>query len=123
MREIYNRDPLDPNYNPYQIEVTDPTEVCVGQLKMILLTNKGEVLGDPKFGLNLEDLIFNLELSESSIRKELDLFLKVYVPLFSVLGGSYDLKFYVGTLRDIATLDFRFNSNSGLSPIVTLLIT
>jgi len=123
MREIYNRDPMDPSYNPYQIEVTDPVEICVGQLKMLLLTNKGEVLGDSKFGMNLEELIFNLELSESAIKKELDLFLKIYVPLFQKLGGSYDLKFYQGTQRDIATLDFKIPSQGGLSPVVTLRIT
>jgi len=123
MREIYNRDPLDPNYNPYQLETTDPTEICIGQLKMLLLTNKGEVLGDPKFGLNLEDLIFNLELSESSIRKELDLSLRVYVPLFLALGGTYDLQFYVGTQRDIATLDFRIPEDGKLSPLVSLRLT
>jgi hypothetical protein len=123
MREIYNRDPLDPDYNPYQLETTDPTEICIGQLKMLLLTNKGEVLGDPKFGLNLEDLIFNLELSESSIRKELDLALTVYVPLFGVLGGTYDLQFYMGTLRDIATLDFKIPEDGKLSPLVSLRLT
>lgn len=123
MREIYNRDSLDQNYNPYQLEITDPIEICIGQLKMLLLTNKGEVLGDPKFGLNLEDLIFNLDLSESSIRKELDLALKVYVPLFSVLGGTYELKFYVGKLRDIATLDFKIPQDGGLSPLVSLRLT
>ncbi len=123
MREIYNRDPLDPNYNPYQIETSDPVEICVGQLKMLLLTNKGEVLGDPKFGLNLEDLIFTLNLSETSIKKELDLFLQTYVPLFKKLGGSYSLKFYQGTQRDIATLDFNIPVNGGLSPVVTLRIT
>jgi len=123
MREIYNRDPLDPDYNPYQLETTDPTEICVGQLKMLLLTNKGEVLGDPKFGLNLEDLIFNLELSETSIRKELDLALTVYVPLFGVLGGTYELQFYVGTLRDIATLDFKIPEDGKLSPLVSLRLT
>ena len=123
MREIYNRDPLDPNYTPYQIETSDPVEICVGQIKMLLLTNKGEVLGDPKFGLNLEDLIFNLNLSESSIKKELDLFLLTYIPLFKKLGGSYELKFYQGTQRDIATLDFKIPVNGGLSPVVTLRIT
>lgn len=123
MREIYNRDPNDPKYNPYQLEVSDPIEICTGQLKMLLLTNKGEVLGDPKFGLNLEDLIFNLELSEYSIKKELDLNLKVYVPLFAALGGTYELKFYVGTQRDIATLDFNIESDGGLSPLVTLKLT
>lgn len=123
MREIYNRDPLDPDYNPYQLETTDPTEICIGQLKMLLLTNKGEVLGDPKFGLNLEDLIFNLELSETSIRKELDLALRVYVPLFAILGGTYELQFYVGTLRDIATLDFKIPQDGNLSPLVSLRLT
>jgi hypothetical protein len=123
MREIYNRDPLDPSYNPYQIETTDPVEICVGQLKMMLLTNKGEVLGDPKFGLNLEDLLFNLNLSESSIKKELDLFLLTYVPLFGKLGGTYSLKFYLGTQRDIAALDFLLPGDGGLDPVVTLRIT
>ena len=123
MREIYNRDPLDPNYNPFQIETTDPVEICVGQLKMLLLTNKGEILGDPKFGMNLEDLIFSLELPESSIKKELDLFLKTYVPLFSKLGGSYTLKFFQGTQRDIATIDFTIPANGADSPVVSLRIT
>lgn len=123
MREIYNRDPGDVKYDPYILEVSDPVEVCIGQLKMILLTNKGEVLGDPKFGLNLEDLIFNLQLSESSIKKELDLHLKVYVPLFQILGGTYKLQFFVGTERDIATLDFQIPQNGGLSPVISLKLT
>jgi hypothetical protein len=123
MREIYNRDPLDPNYNPFQIETTDPVEICVGQLKMLLLTNKGEIFGDPKFGMNLEDLIFNLELSETSIRKEMDLFLNTYIPLFRKLGGSYTLKFFEGTQRDIATIDFAIPSTGGESPVVSLRIT
>jgi hypothetical protein len=123
MREIYNRDPQDPNYNPYQLETTDPIEICTGQLKMLLLTNKGEVLGDPKFGLNLEDLIFNLDLYEASIKKELDLYLKAYVPLFAILGGTYNLKFFVGSLRDIATLDFSIPKDGALSPLVSLKLT
>jgi hypothetical protein len=112
MREIYNRDPDDPSYNPYQLETTDPVEICIGQLKMLLLTNKGEVMGDPQFGLNLEDLIFSLNISEYSLKKELDLNLK-----------TYDLKFFQGTLRDIATLDFRISESGGDSPVVSLKIT
>jgi len=123
MKELYNRDPQDPKYNPYQIETTDPVEICTGQLKMLLLTNKGEVLGDPRFGLNLEDLIFNLNVSESGLKNELDTFLTTYIPLFSTLGGSYDLNFFQGTQRDVATLDFMLPSDGGLSPTITLRIT
>lgn len=123
MREIYNRDPLDPKYNPFQVETTDPIEICTGQLKMLLLTNRGEVLGEPRFGLNLEDLLFNLNLSENGIRSELDSFLRTYIPIFQMLGGTYELKFYQGINRDIATLDFFIPSDGGLSPVVTLRVT
>jgi hypothetical protein len=120
MRDIYNRDPQDPNYVPYILEVTDPVEICVGQLKMMLLTDKGEVLGDPKFGLGLEALLFELNLSEGSVRKEIDLHLNTYCPLFRVLGGSYDLRFYLGTNRDIAFLDFLLPYEGDQSPVVSL---
>jgi len=123
MVEIYNRDPGDPQYNPFQIETTDPVEICIGQLKMLLLTNKGEVLGDPLFGLNLEELIFELELSENAIREELNFFLVAYVPLFQKLGGTYELGFYKGTQRDIATIDFKIPRDGSDSPVVTLRVT
>ena len=123
MREIYNRDPNDLTYNPYQLEVTDLVEICIGQLKMVLLTNRGEVLGDPDFGLNLEELVFSLGLSESTLRQQLDLYLKVYVPIFGVLGGSYELNFFVGTHRDIVTLDFNIPADGGTSPIITMRLT
>ena len=64
MRELYPRDPDDRYYDPSQIEITDPVEICIGQIKMMLLTDKGSVLGDPKFGLNLESLVYELNLSE-----------------------------------------------------------
>ena len=123
LREIYNKDPEDPNYKEDQLEVTDPLEACVGKIKMMIFTGKGEVLGDPSFGLDLESLIYDMNLSESALRKEVQNNIRVYIPEFEKLGGTYELKFYLGTNRDIATLDFKFNSNSGLSPIVTLLIT
>jgi hypothetical protein len=123
MIEIYNRDPSDPNYKENIVEITQPVEICVGQLKMLLLTNKGEVLGDPKFGLNLEDLVFSLELSEKTLRDEIDKGLRFYVPLFAQLGGYFDLKFYQGTERDICLLDFYIPSSGNESPTISLKVS
>jgi hypothetical protein len=120
MREIYNRDPEDKFYDPSQIEVSDPVEICIGQIKMMLLTPKGSVLGDPKFGLDLESLIFDLSLSEYSVRKEMDLHIANYCRLFRDMGGSYDLKFYLGTKRDIALLDIKLPFEGNLSPVISL---
>ena len=123
LREIYNRDPDDPNYKADQIEVTDPLEACLGKIKMMIFTRKGEVLGDPAFGLDLESLIYDMNLPEKAIRDEIAYNIRAYIPEFQHLGGTYNLNFYLGTNRDIATLDFKFRSDSNLSPIVTLLIS
>jgi hypothetical protein len=120
MIEIYNRDPNDPMYKENVLEVTDPVEICIGQLKMCLLTNREEVLGDPSFGLSLEYLLFDLDLSEQSIRSRIMGHLRNYVPLFQELGGTFEIKFYQGTLRDIAIFDFYIPASSSESPIITL---
>jgi hypothetical protein len=123
LREIYNRDPSDPNYKASQIEVTDTIEACIGKLKMLIFTRKGEVLGDPRFGLNLEDLIYDFDISEKALRDEIQRYLITYIPEFDILGGTFEIKFFLGTNRDIATIDFKLASNSNLSPTVSLLIS
>jgi len=123
MVEIYNRDPSDLNYKENIIEITQPVEICLGQLKTLLLTNKGEVLGDPKFGINLEELVFSMELSEKTLRDEIQDSLRVYVPLFDQLGGYFELKFYQGTERDIALLDFYISQSGNESPVITMKVS
>jgi hypothetical protein len=90
---------------------------------MLLLTNKGEVLGDPGFGIGLDDLVFNLELSETSIQKEINFQIQTYCTLFYDLGGYFKLEFFQGTLRDIANLYFFIPGYSNLSPAVSLQVT
>ena len=123
MIELYNRDPGDYGYKKDILETTDPIEICIGQLKMLLLTNKGVVLGDPGFGIGLDDLIFNLELSEESVRKEISFQLQTYCPLFYELSGSFKLEFFQGTLRDIANIYFFIPGYSNQSPAISLQVT
>lgn len=123
MIEIYNRDPGDFGYKENILETTDPIEICIGQIKMLLLTNKGEVLGDPNFGIALDNLVFNLELSEESVKSEIDFQINSYCPFFYNLGGYFKLEFYQGTLRDIANLYFYIPGYSKDSPAISLQIT
>lgn len=52
----------DPKFRDDQIEVYDDLEACINQVRMTLLTNKGEVLGEPEFGLEMEKYLFDFEL-------------------------------------------------------------
>jgi hypothetical protein len=62
IRDFYMRPENDPKYRQDQVEVYDELEACINQVKMTLLTNKGEVLGEPGFGLQVESYLFDFEL-------------------------------------------------------------
>ena len=53
IRDFYMRSEEDPNYKKGILEVSDNTEEAISQIKMTLLTEKGSVLGDPDFGLDV----------------------------------------------------------------------
>jgi hypothetical protein len=63
VRDFYMRSESDPLFREDQIEVYDEIEACVNQIRMTLLTRRGEVLGEPDFGLEIEGYLFEFELN------------------------------------------------------------
>lgn len=57
--DFYIRPEGDPNFIPGVMVLNDHTEALVAQLKMTLLTNHGEVLGDVNFGFSSFDYLFD----------------------------------------------------------------
>jgi hypothetical protein len=123
MREIYFRSPTDASYKDNIIETTDVIEMLVGQLRMILLTNRGMVLGDTDFGLDLESLIFDYDVGEDDLRASVDEQLGRYCPLFSQVGGYYEIAFFDGNFRDICVIEFYVPSIVDNTPIINLKIS
>lgn len=69
-RDFYMRSEDDPKFRPDQIEVYDELESTINQVKMTLLTNKGEVLGEPSFGLEVTKYLFDFELDPFKLSDE-----------------------------------------------------
>ena len=65
--DIYPRNPDDPLYVPNKLETDDVVESTIGMIKQIMLTKPGSVLGDPFFGIDLESLVFDFEVSQSEL--------------------------------------------------------
>jgi len=63
IRDFYMRTETDPLFREDQIEVYDEIEACVNQIRMTLLTRRGEVLGEPDFGLEIESYLFEFEVN------------------------------------------------------------
>jgi len=59
VREIYLRSPEDPNYEPGILEHTNSLEELLTQIRVLMGTKKGEVLGDFNFGTDIRYMVFN----------------------------------------------------------------
>lgn len=61
MLDFFFRDPTDPNYRTGIYESSDEIENTITQIRMTLLTKKGEVLGEPNFGFDATGYLFEFE--------------------------------------------------------------
>ena len=85
MIDIYNRLSTDQQYIPL-VETTDGMEQILSQIKMILGTSYGDVLGAPYFGANIKKYIFNLSYNQEEISN--------FVKQIILTNISYDKELY-----------------------------
>ena len=104
--EIYIRNSGDAKYIEDRIQTSDEYEILWSKIYMILSTKKGEVLGDPDFGLSLEELLFTFNIDEIKLRQNIFDQITVYISEASRFNLKLDIKRFRGTARDIIILDF-----------------
>ena len=100
----------DPNYQTNIVQNNCEIEQLLTQIETTLFTRKRDVLGEPNFGCNLEDLVYSLNQSEFQIRNEIESQLMNYVPLASKYSTSVDVKFFKGEVRDVCYVDITVNN-------------
>ena len=108
--DFYVRVKGDPNYDPYKVHSESELAQLIGQLETMLFTNKGDVMGDPEFGANLEDLVYALNYNESQIQQVIDDQVDKYIPLARKYKLQTTVEFYKGNVRDIAKIDIIIDS-------------
>lgn len=80
VRDFYMKSEVDPSFREDQIEVYDDVEACINQISMTLLTRKGEVLGEPDFGLELESYLFDFDLDPFGLSDSAQAQVYTYIP-------------------------------------------
>lgn len=70
LRDFYTRTNDDPRYLDDKVEVSDDLESTIQQVKMTLFTKRGEVLGEPDFGLDLNKYLFEYDIDPMSLSHE-----------------------------------------------------
>lgn len=105
LKEIYCRNVQDPLYNPQQLETLNPIEALLTSIRMILFTNRGEVLGYPDLGLDLEYQLFELGFNGFQLQQNFYGQIAKYVRGASNFKIDVEVSFVPGTVRDIAYID------------------
>lgn len=66
IKEIYCKLPTDIDYE-MKVEMEDEAKNILQQIKVILGTKPGEVLGSPLFGTNLENYLFKMNYDKDEL--------------------------------------------------------
>lgn len=118
VQEIYIRQPNDPKFQDELLDFSDEYEMLYSKILMILNTRKGEVLGDPNFGVSLEEYLFTFELSDTELQSEIFTQIQAYVEEYKLFDVKLDIKRFRGTVRDIILLDFFVNGRKSFGLMV-----
>jgi len=79
IKEIYIRDENDPYYDPTMIDFNNEIESIITQIRMILGTQNGQVLGNYDFGIDLEYMVFNTKHAAEQVLDKLNTQIRTYV--------------------------------------------
>lgn len=108
--ELYIKTIGDPNYNPTEPHSKNEVDQLITQIETILFTDKGEVLGDIDFGCSLNDLLYELNANEFTIKSEIDKQIARYCPLATKYKVDAKVSFVRGEVRDEAFIDITIDN-------------
>ena len=120
IREIYCKLTSDPNWLP-NIETQDEAYNILQQIKVVLGTKKGEVLGTYTFGVNLQEYLFQYNMSREEILYTLNAHLAAYVFYDTTKFNVYvDVQYghNDGQITDYAVVDVFINEKACLGILV-----
>jgi hypothetical protein len=118
LKEIYCRNADDPGYQYTQLETRNALEALLTKIRMIIFTNKGDVLGNYDLGLDLERMLFQLNFNSNDVVREFNAQIGIYIPEAINYNINIEVNFVPGTVRDIAYIDIYIDGTKYLGVIV-----
>lgn len=122
-KDLYLRSPDDPNYRAGTFESNDSLENAIQQVRMVLLTRAGEVLGED-IGFNAEKYLFEFEFTNLA---EMESEANTQIAEYVLLAQPYNIDAKVFTLNDIADpykvglgIDVKINGQSAFASLFDL---
>lgn len=99
-----------PRYTSGEINESEIVNVIIQKYEVMLFTNQGEVLGDPNFGANLLDLLYQTKVSASFVKRRIEEQIQAYIPELSSINYNLNVVFVQDPEKhqDIMFVNLRF---------------
>jgi hypothetical protein len=107
IRDFNIRSKGHPKYSSTRVLEDRTIEFVVQKLENMLFTNKGDVLGDPDFGANLEYYLWSTNVPVGKIESEIRAQIEIYIPELKTFQYTLSVEIYQGTVRDILQVNIK----------------
>jgi hypothetical protein len=110
--DIYIKGTTDPFYNETQIETTTFLDTVISKMYVILMTNKGDVLGNPDFGADIPKYLWKTSFPATTIQDSIKEQFEEHIPELST--NDYIINVYIlsGTVQDIGIINIDLGVNN-----------
>lgn len=108
-RSFYITYPGHPKYKEGEIVVDDPLRAIVNKIEMVLMTNKGEFIGDVNFGADLPLYLWQTRVSVDFIKSNIQEQFDIYIPELRQFNSTLDVEITEGTYQDILFVNVTIN--------------
>lgn len=107
--DLYIKNENDPLYDDNALETKTRLQLLISKLYMILLTNKGTVLGDQNFGADIPKYLWKTKFPSSTIQNDIVAQIARYIPELN--QNDYKVKVYIlpGSHQDIGIIEVNIN--------------
>lgn len=116
--EIYSKISTEAFFESDRLEVKDEIETIIGKIRTLMFTRRGDVLGNPDFGVDVESYIFETFFDQNGITNDLRNQMYRYIPE----AGRYNLEVAVnlvqGTHKDDIVIDIIINREKVLGFVI-----
>lgn len=116
--EIYSKISTEAYFESDRLEVKDEIEALIGKIRTLMFTRKGDVLGSPDFGVDVESYIFETFFDQNGIVNDIRNQMYRFIPE----AGRYNLEVAVnlvqGTHKDDIIIDILINREKVLGFVI-----
>lgn len=91
--DFYIKYPGHPKFNENEFIEDEIINVIVQKLEMILFTGKGEMLGDPDFGADLDRFLHETRVSANFVERQINEQIFEYIPELETITYELEVTF------------------------------